>query len=77
MSAREKNAAFTTNFAKDLTHMTEVHNGGAVDTHELPGIESLGKLLDGFAQHQILSADVQARVVVGCFDPFNVVYIDE
>src|ERR1700733_6852994 len=73
VSAGKKNPAFVTALAKDLSHPVKVHDGAAVDPDKFPGIERAGQLLDGFTQHQFPSADVEARVVVGGLDPFDIV----
>ena len=73
----QQNPAFFAPFAQNLAHTANVHNGRAMDANKPPGIERFRELFDGFAQHQALCADVQAGVVVGSLDPFDLFDIDK
>jgi hypothetical protein len=73
----EEDPAFVASFAEDFADAGNVDDCGAVHADEFAGVEGVGELLDGFAEHELSCADVEAGVVVGCFDPFDVVHVDE
>ena len=74
LTASELYPAFTAALAQDFAHLCDVHNGRAVDAVELARIERVCQLLDGFTQH---GTDMQASVIVGGFDPFDFIHVDE
>ena len=76
MPVPEEDPAFAATFTKfsDVARDHKWRSGGRARTcWDL----SFHKLLDGFTQHQSFCSDVQARVVIGGLDPFNIVYVDE
>src|ERR1039458_2749918 len=77
MPASQLHPAFTAATAQDFAHLRDVHNIPPVDADEVVSIECVRQLLDGFTQHESPRANVQASVVVGGFDPFNFIHIDE
>ena len=73
----EEDPAFVAAFAEDLADAGNVDDRGAMHADEFAGVEGVGELLDGFAEHELPGADVEAGVVVSCFYPFDFVDVDE
>jgi hypothetical protein len=58
LSIRQDDPAFVLSFTKDLAHVIDVHDCGAMDADELLWIKSICKLLDRLAEHEGLWANV-------------------
>src|ERR1700733_16301582 len=67
----ENDGSFVLAFPDDLLQVLHVDDDGAMDAYEFLRIKRARELFDGFAQHEVLGSDMQARIVVRSFDPFD------
>ncbi len=75
-SIGQHHPSFTAASAKNLLYLPEIHDRRTVDTNELTRVQRLRKLFDCLAKHQALRTHVQARVIIGGFNPFDIVHVD-
>src|SRR5579862_8873870 len=70
--AFQNDGTFALAFANDLPHTRDIDNGGSMHAREPRRIEGGRKLLDRFPEQVGFASHMQAGIIIGGLDPFDV-----